>query len=457
MAKQDYSALAKEVVENVGGSENIVSVSNCMTRLRFVLKDDTQADEAALKRISGVKGVMNQGGQYQVIIGTHVNEVIKDVRAAAGLTEEAQERPDMKVVKDDSLFNRFFKTISSCMMPVIGVMVAGGIIKGVLTILVTAGVLSATDGTYIMLYGAADSVLYFLPIIIGFTAGRTFGCNPIVTAVLGAALLYPDIAAVHEAGESISLLKIPVTLVSYSNTLLPILLGAWFAAKVEVVCKKVIPQMVQLMFVPAVTLCISVPAVYLVIGPVMTVVSNGISSGIMAIFDVFPMGAGIILGAFWQLIVLLGLHSAMIPILINNIVTMGSDPVNAILGLTVWALAGVSLGYALKVKDKEKKSMGIGSMASCLCGVTEPTIYSIALPKFKLFICAFIGGGISGGILALMGGRLYAMAGDGLFRIAGMINPEGLDISFYGFLITMTIAFAVSGILAYIVTDAEKD
>lgn len=457
MAQKDYSQLAAEVVQAVGGKENIISVTNCMTRLRFVLKDDSIPDAEQVKAVKGVKGVMNQGGQYQVIIGTHVNEVVKDVQKVAGITEDAGiNKEDMKLVKDDSLWNRFFKTISGCIMPMIGPMIAGGIIKGVLVLLTTAGVLAATDGTYQVLYAAADSILYFMPIIVGFSCGKVFDCNPYTTAVIGAAFLYPDLVSAVAAEGGITFLGISIASVTYSNTFLPIVLAGFVASKLEKLAKKFIPSMVQLMLVPTFVLIITVPLSWLVIGPVMNVVSNALSTAVIGIFNVSPVIGGILLGAFWQMVVLLGLHAAFIPILINNLMTNGSDPVNAVLGLTVWALAGVALGYALKMKDGEKRSIGFGSLASALCGVTEPVIYSIALPQFKLFGCAWIGGGIAGGILAALGGKLYAMGGDGLFRIPAMINPAGLDVSFYGFIGCALLAFAVSGALAFIAADRDK-
>jgi PTS system beta-glucosides-specific IIC component len=458
MAGKDYSGFAKEIVSAVGGKENIASVQNCMTRLRFVLKDASIVDDNKVKGINGVKGIMNKGGQYQIVIGTHVDDVIAYVHAEIGEASDGlNEKPNMSVVKEGSILNRLVKVISGCVIPMIGVLVGSGILKGVLAILTTAGVLASTDGTYMLLYAASDAVFVFLPIIIGFSAGKVFNCNSFVTATIGAALLYPNISAVSEVGGSLTFLHIPVILASYSSTLLPIILAAWFASKVEKLSKKIIPQVLQLMFVPAVTLAVSVPVAYLVIGPLMNTVSGLLSTAVMTVFDVVPVLAGVILGAFWQLFVLLGLHSAFIPVLLNNIFTIGSDPINAILGLTIWALGGMALGYSLKIKNKDKKATGLGSVASCMCGISEPTIYSIALPNIKLFVCAFIGGGIGGGILAAMGGRMYNWVGDGLFRIPGMINPEGLDISFYGFLLTAAISFIVSGVLAFIVTKADAD
>lgn len=456
MAKENYEVLAEQIIKEVGGKSNVVSVTNCMTRLRFVLKDEAAASDEGVKAVKGVKGIMKQGGQYQVIIGTHVSEVRPIVEEKLGLSgKEPQEE-----VKETSLFNRFFKTISGCIMPMIGVMIAGGIIKGLLVICTTLGLFTKDAGTYQVLYAAADSVLYFMPIIVGFTAGKVFKCNPYVTAAIGAALVYPSLTSAlsgaAEAGAPLNFLGIPITNASYTNTLFPILVSAWLASKVERLAKKIIPTMIQLMIVPAITLMVTVPIAWLAIGPVMNMVSGILSSAVMGIYNLSPVIGGTVLGAFWQLIVLTGLHSAFIPILINNLLTNGFDPVNAILGLTVWALAGVSLGYALKMKNKEQRAVGLGDMASCLCGVTEPTIYSICLPQPKVFVSAFIGGGIAGGLGGILGIKLYSMGGDGLFRIPSMINPEGLDISFYGFIICALIAFAVSAVLAFVFTRASE-
>lgn len=453
MAK-DYTQLAKDVVAAVGGKENIVSVTNCMTRLRFVLKDDSIPNEDEVKAINGVKGVMNQGGQYQIIIGTNVSNVTPKVREVAGISAEDEGAVKIDKVGQGSLWDRFFKVISGCIMPMIGPMIAGGIIKGILTLCTTFGVLSSTSGAYQLWYAAADAVLYFMPVIVGFSAGKVFGCNQYVTAAIGAAFLYPNL--VTAVGEGVDFFGIPVVAATYSNTLFPVLLASFLASLVEKGTKKIVPEMVQLMLVPVIVLLVTVPVSWLAIGPVMNMLSNAISSAVMWLFDVAPVLAGVALGAFWQMVVLLGLHSAMIPIIINNITTLGADPLNAVLGLTVWALAGVSLGYALKMRDPEKRAEGITDMTTCLFGVTEPTIYSIALPQFKCFMAAWAGGGIAGGILAALGGKCYSMAGDGFFRIPAMINPAGLDISFYGFIVTMLIAFAVSGILAYILADPEK-
>ena len=323
MSNTDYSQLAKEVVKGVGGKTNIVSVTNCMTRLRFVLKDDSIADKDTIASIKGVKGVMNQGGQYQVIVGTNVSDVIPYVRKEADINDDKVSKDDYKIVKEGSLWNRFFKTIAGCVMPMIGPLVASGIIKGLLVILVTVGVLTSESGTYQILYAAADSVMYFMPILVGFTCGKIFNCNPYITAVIGAAFLYPSLITAVGAEGGITFLTIPITNVSYSNSFLPILLASYVASKLEKLAKKVIPSILQLIFVPTVVLVITVPLSWIVIGPVMNFLSGILSKGVMGIFGASPLIGGAVIGACWQLVVLLGLHTAFIPILMNNLFSLG--------------------------------------------------------------------------------------------------------------------------------------
>ena len=461
MARKDYEQFADELIAAVGGKENIVSVTNCMTRLRFVLADESIVKDDEVKKIKGVMSVVHGGGQYQIPIGTDVSDLCPVVKTKLGLTEDAMaagkaKAESMRVVKQDSFFNKFFKAIAGCIVPMIAPMAAGGIIRGILTVLTTVGVLATDNGIYLILYAAADALMYFLPILVGFSAGKVFGMNPYTAAVIGAAMLYPDLMAFVGAETPLTFFGIKVTMLDYSQALLPILLAVYVASWIEKAAKKIIPQMLQLMFVPTVVLVITLPFTLLVVGPIMTTVSSALALGINTLYSTVPVVCGGILGAFWQMFVMMGVHMAIFPIIINNLTTLGYCPIGGILGLTVWALAGVALGYALKVKDGETRATAFGTMASALCGITEPVIYTVALTNFKRFICAFIGGGIAGVIGGAMGIKFYTPGGDGIFRIPCMINPAGLDISFWGFLICAAIAFVISAISSYLVTDANE-
>ena len=453
----DYSSLAKQLISEVGGKENIRNVTHCMTRLRFVLKDDKVPNTKNVKQIPGVLGVTISGGQYQVIIGTEVSKAYDKVCEILGIQE--QQTPE-EIIDDNEkagLFNRFFKLISGIIFPVMGVMAAVGIMKGLLAGLTSFNLLSTENGTYQILYAFADGFFYFLPIILGFSAAVKFKSNPYIGATIGAALVYPNIVTLYNEGTNITFMKIPVVLTSYGNSVFPIIAAVALTAYVERRVKKVVPSSVQLFLTPFITLSITVPLTFLVIGPIMTYISDILASSTQAIYGFSPIITGIILGAFWQLVVIFGLHYAFIPILINNIATMGEDPINAILNVTVFALAGAAIGFALKQKDKVKRSLGFSTGLTGLFGVTEPIIYGIALPYKKPFIAAFIGGGIAGGITAAMNAKMFGFGGNALFAAPLFINPEGIDVSFTAYLIASTIAFFVPLLLTYLFVSRDDE
>ncbi len=322
-------------------------------------------------------------------------------------------------------------------------------------LLTSINLLETTDGTYLVLYAAADAFFYFLPVILGFSAGVKFKANPYMCAAIGAALLYPDIVALKDAGTAITFLKLPVVLYSYGNSVFPIMVSAWVASKIEHAVQEKLPAAIRNFFVPLITMIIVIPLSFLVIGPVFTQISNLLASGTSAIYSFSPVLSGILLGAFWQLVVIFGLHYAFIPILINNITTMGKDPINAILSVTVFALAGAALGFAVKVKNKEKKALGFSACVTGLLGITEPIIYGVALPYRKPFAMAFIGGGIAGAITAAMGTCMYGFGGGGVFAAPMFLNPAGADISIVAYGISSAVAFIVSGVLTFLVMKKD--
>lgn len=454
----DYKKIAAEVVGKVGGNSNIVSVTHCMTRLRFVLKDNKQANDEEIKKIPGVLGVAVSGGQYQVIIGTEVSsvytEIVNTMDVTGGGSIDVDEGDIPK--EDGNLFNRFFKLISGIIFPVMGVMTAGGIIKGVLAGLTSFNVLSEASGTYQILYSFADGFFYFLPVILGFSAANKFKSNPYIGATIGAALVYPSIVSFYNEGIALTFLKIPVVLTSYGNSVFPIIAGVAVAAYIEKKIDHKMPTTVKLFATPLITLIITVPLTFLVVGPIMTIISDFLASGTQSIYNFSPILTGVILGAFWQLIVIFGLHYAFIPILINNIATLGADPINAILNVTIFALAGSAIGFAMKQKNKEKRALGFSTGITGLFGVTEPIIYGVALPYKKPFIAAFIGGGIAGGITAGMGAKMFGFGGNAIFAAPLFINPEGIDNSFTAYIIASLIAFFVPLVISYIITIKEE-
>lgn len=321
----DFKSLAKEVVAQLGGKENVRSVTHCMTRLRFVLKDDNLANSENIKQVPGVLGTAVSGGQYQVIIGPQVAKAYEKVTEELGIhgNEEGTDEGEQKEQGKGGIFNRFFKLISGIIFPVMGVLTAVGIMKGVLAALTSFHILTAESGTYQILYTFADGFFYFLPIILGVSAAQKFKSNPYVAATIGAALVYPNIVNVYNAGTNLTFLKIPVVLTSYANSVFPIIAAVAFAAWLEKRIQNKMPASVRLFATPFIVLTIVVPLTFLVIGPIMTYISNMLAAGTQAIYALSPVVTGVLLGAFWQLVVIFGLHYAFIPILMNNIATMG--------------------------------------------------------------------------------------------------------------------------------------
>ncbi|MCI1966489.1 MAG: PTS transporter subunit EIIC [Oscillospiraceae bacterium] len=455
----DYKVLAESIIDLIGGKVNVASVTHCVTRLRFVLKDESIAKTEELKATRGILGVAQSGGQYQIILGNIVGKVYEQTLPLLGFhsSEEADgEQPTQNEIKVyqkmtvGTVFNTFFKTISGIIMPLIGPLAAAGIIKGILALCTSIHALDTTSGTYVILYAVSNGFFYFLPIILGFSAGVKFKANPYVCAAIGAALVYPDIIALATAGTNTTFLTVPVIIVNYSSSIFPIMIAAWVASRLEHFLEKTLPDAVKMIFTPLLTILIVVPISFLAIGPVMTYVSQGLANGVMAIYSFCPLLSGIILGAFWQLVVVFGLHYAFIPILINNITTMHKDPINAILCVTVFALAGAALGFALKQKNKEKKSLGFSTSITGLLGVTEPIIYGIGIPYKLPFLYAFIGGGIAGAITAGMHAYMFSFGNGGLFAAPMFLNPDGIDSSFVAYCISAVVAFVIPIVLSLI-------
>lgn len=457
-----YEKLAKEIIENVGGRENINSVVHCITRLRFKLKDESKANKEVLKNMDGVVTVMQSGGQYQVVIGNHVQDVYKAVVEVGGFG--TNDTPVEEAGKTN-LFNRFIDVISSIFTPILGVLAATGMIKGLNALFVALGWLETTSGTYQILNAIGDSLFYFFPIFLGYTAMKKFGGSPFIGMAIGAALVYPTLTAVT-AGEPlytlfsgtlfespiyITFLGIPVVLMSYASSVIPIIIASYFAAKVEKGFGKIVPDVVKTFVVPFATLLVVVPITFMLIGPIATWAGQLLGQGTTFIFNLSPIIAGVFIGGLWQVFVIFGLHWGLVPIALNNLTVYGSDPVLAMIFAASFAQIGAVLAVWMKIKNQKLKSLSIPAFISGIFGVTEPAIYGITLPLKKPFIISCIGGGVGGAILAIAQSKIYMVGGLGIFGIPTYIPPTGgLGFSFWAVLIAIAVAFVLSFVLTYL-------
>ncbi|MDO4266986.1 MAG: beta-glucoside-specific PTS transporter subunit IIABC [Eubacteriales bacterium] len=457
-----YESLAKEIVRNVGGRENVISLTHCITRLRFKLRNEEKAADEVLKGMDGVVTVMKSGGQYQVVIGNHVPEVYADVMPLLGLDDgaaPAEEKPS------GSLFNRAIDAISGIFQPILGIMAACGMVKGLNALFVALGWYPDTCGGYLVLNAIGDGLFTFLPLFLGYTAAKKFQLKPMVGLVIGAIMCYPGIqgSALKAGGEALYTLftgtmfesavyteffGIPLIAMDYTGTVVPVIFVVYFASKCEKLFSRFIPDLVKFFFVPMLTLLVAVPVGFLLIGPAATFGSTIIAETVIGVRDFSPMIAGAIVGLTWQILVIFGLHWGFIPVYINNIMTNGYDNVMMPFFACTFATSAVVLAIFFKTKNRQMKEMALPNFISGIFGVTEPAIYGILLPLKKPFIISCIAGGIGGGFYGAFNFRKFMMGGMGIFEFPAMIEPDGsmgnLMVAFAGVIITMVIAFAAT-------------
>lgn len=457
-----YHELAKEIIKNVGGKENVLGLVHCITRLRFTLKDETRANDEVLKKMDGVVTVMKSGGQYQVVIGNHVPEVFEDVMPLLDLGEKTA-APEEK--KSGKLLDRAIDVVSGIFQPILGIMAACGMLKGLNTLFVTLGLYSAQCGGYMIINAAGDALFTFLPLFLGYTAAKKFGLKPMLGLAIGAAMCYPGIqSSALSAGMEplyhllegtmfsspvyIDFFGIPIISVDYTGTVIPVILAVWFASKCEKLLNKFIPDLVKFFFVPMLTLLITLPVSVLFLGPIATFGSTLISEFTLAIRSVSPLLAGGVVGLTWQILVIFGMHWGFIPVYINNVMTLGYDNVMMPFFACTFATSAVVLAIFFKTKDKKLKEMAIPNFISGIFGVTEPAIYGILLPLKKPFIISCIAGGIGGAFYGHFNFRKFILGGMGIFELPNMMNPDGtmgnIIVAFVGIAISMAVGFILT-------------
>ncbi|MDH6363661.1 PTS system beta-glucosides-specific IIC component [Enterococcus sp. PF1-24] len=459
-----YHDLAEKIVANVGGKENINSLTHCITRLRFKLKDESKANDDVLKNMEGVVTVMKSGGQYQVVIGNHVPAVYEDVVSIAGLSGETETQSE----ESSGIFNTLIDVISGTFQPFLGALSAGGMIKGLVALLIAFGVLTTDSGTYMVLNGIGDAIFNFLPIAVGVSAAKKFGVNQYVGLAIGGALMYPNLqlsafqAAMPDGPLSVlfagtmfespvytTFLGIPFVANNYASSVIPALLIVWFASKVQKLIKPIIPEVISNFFVPFFVLLIALPVGFLVIGPVITILTGLLGAGFDALMNFSPLLFGLIVGFFWQVLVMFGLHWSLIPLAIIQLGSLGySTALIGMFGASFAQTAAVAAMY-FKLKNPKEKSLVIPAVISGICGVTEPAIYGLSLPKKKPFIFSMIGGAAGGAYMSIMGVRSYVMGGLGVFGIPSYINQETGDATGA---IHAIVAIVISSVIGFVLT-----
>lgn len=446
-----YYELAENILKGVGGKENVKSLTHCITRLRFKLKDEGKADTAGISELDGVIQVMQAGGQYQVVIGAAVDDVYQELIDSFGIAGSGSVPEDdgetAKPEKSRNVFNMLIDTVSGSMAPTLMPLAAAGMIKGILALCTAMGWLAATDGTYQVLYAISDGFFYFLPIILGYTAAKKFGCSEFLGMALGAALVYPTMVNLSTTNEIIgtlfagtafemsyysTFLGIPIVLPAsgYTSSVIPILIAVWAASKLEGALNRAIPQLIRSMAVPFLCFVIMAPLTYLVIGPVASLISGVLTLITEAVISIPVVGGalvGLLIGGSFSTLVMFGLHWAIIPIMLNNIAMIGYDPLMA--AGSIGGFVGTAQGFAvvLRTKSDKTRNIAIPATISQFFGVGEPLLYGIQLPSKFLFIQNIVFSAIAGLVMGAFNVHAYSMGSAGLFGIPTFMDPAGVD------------------------------
>lgn len=458
----DYSKLAKDIVEHVGGEENVNSLTHCITRLRFKLKDESKADTETLKNMQGVIKVMQAGGQYQVVIGSDVEDVYDQILLSTKIGDKSNGEPmeadhSASGNKKSSIVEKITDLVSGIFMPFMGAFAGAGLLKGFLVLFTTLSLLDKTSTTYTILYAASDSIFYFLPVFLAYCAGQKFGAKPFISMAIACAMCYPSLTGLFNDKEiAVTFFSIPVKLISYPSSVLPILITVYAQSKLEKGLMKIIPKIVQGMLIPLLDFIVVFPLALIVIGPVTDVVSRGLAGGIQMAFAFSPAIAGFALGTLWPLCIVFGLHWGFFPIVMNNYSVLGYDYIMPPTFGANFGIAAACLAVFLKTRNKDLKLIsGSASISALIGGVTEPGIYGVLLKNKRIFIGMCLINGISGIIAAVTGSIRTTQVPVNVLTIPALYAMSGPAI-----VISMVVSFVGVFLLTYLFTyknDAQPN
>ncbi|MGH1841639.1 beta-glucoside-specific PTS transporter subunit IIABC [Enterococcus gallinarum] len=454
--------IAVRVLDAVGGKENVNSVVHCATRLRFKLKDEEKADTNRLIQDDDVIQVVQSGGQYQVVIGSHVSDVYRELTGVANFDGESE-----KSAEKGNPLNQLIDIISSIFTPFLGAMAGAGVLKGFLTLAVTMNWLAADSGVYTVWYAIADGLFTYLPVMLAFTAAKKFKTNEFLAVSLAMALVHPSITEL--AGQTLSFVGIPVIIgaSAYTSSVIPIILAVFLQSYVERFFKKVIPSFLQIICVPLAVFLIMAPVTFIVVGPLGTIVGNLLGSGYDAIYNLSPILAGAIMGGLWQVFVMFGIHWGFVPIAMVNLTQFGFDTMVPMLLPAVLAQGGAALAVFFITKNVKLKGLALSSTITSLFGITEPTVYGVTLPLKKPFIAACISGAIGGAIVGFSQVKNYTFGLVSLLSLPSFIPQDTQDMSgLIAAAIGTAVAFGAAFVLTFVLrfedqpnpadTDTEK-
>ena len=448
----DYKALAQDIIRLIGGTENIRQLTHCATRLRFEFYDKGKANAKKIEALQGVISVVEKGGQFQIIIGNEVQSVFRAIKSEMKDTPH-NDTPET-VGEKPSIVNRIISVISTTFTPVIPALIGGGMIKAVLSILVLFSLVNETSSTYEIINFISDAPFYFMPVLLAYGAAMKFQCSPIMAMTLACALLHPTWNSIVEAGESISFFGIPVVLVSYSSSVIPIILSVWILSYVEKFAEKYSPSVIKFFLKPLITMFISIPIALLVVGPLGNLLNDLVQAGADFLNARVSWLIPMLMGAFQPFLTLTGTAWAMTPIATSQISALGYEVVNGpgMLASNI-AQGGATLAVAVKAKNKDLKQLASSSGFTAVMGITEPCLYGVLLKLKRPFVASMIGGAVGGIYAGISGLVRYSFVSPGLTAIPAFIGENPMNVVHA--IITIIISFVAGFIAAWVLGFKE--
>ncbi|MGL5388753.1 MAG: PTS transporter subunit EIIC [Enterobacterales bacterium] len=485
----NYADSAKEIVRLIGGDNNVINVTHCATRLRFILKDISQADKDTLKRVKGVITVIESSGQLQVVIGNHVNDAYQEVLKLINMDESVSvSAPNVGIV------SRLMDIISSIFAPFLYPLAACGVLQGLISLFAALGWMDPASGTYRILNFVSWTGFTFLPVMVAFTAAKKFNVNPFTAVIAACALVSPDymnmltankillvnsadpamqalmqeavnnpqiarvlaeVAGIPINADPLTFLGMPVQYLSYTASVIPIILMVWIMSYVQRFFERILPLVIRNLFTPMFCIAIMVPLTLLAFGPIGNMIGGAIGGVYNTLYHLSPSIAGAVVGALWMPLVTLGVHWGITPVTVGNYATLGYDTFTGLQASPVFAMAGAVLGVYLKSKDPEMKRVSLSAGMTALFGITEPAIYGVALRLKRPMICGCVAGAVGGSIAGAFNAVSWSYCLPGI-AVLPVFFKEGHMPQFLGFLLSICVAFVLGAVLTYIVGFKEE-
>lgn len=457
MAKQ--TQIASDILEAIGGKENVASVTHCMTRLRFTLKDEGLSSDDVLKKINGVITVIHAGGQVQIVIGTSVDKVYDEVckqgnfEVQSSFTEKSSGTTLKEKLTPKTILNNVLNAISGSITPILPIFIAAGIFKMVAVLFgpKNLALLSDTSNLYVICNLVSNAGFYYLPIFIAYSAAKKFNCNPIMALLLSAIMIHPDMLAIVNSGEPFTIFAIPMEAVNYTQAVFPVIIITWVMSYVEKWLKKIIPDMLRTIGIPVLTMVIMLPLGLCVLGPICETIMGFLASIIIWMTTHVGLPTIVVVGALWSMVIAFGMHVPVMTALLPTWLEMGYDAIVSPATIaSAIANLGVELGYALRAKGKENKSLGWSCfVTNATANIGEPYIYGIYLRDRKALLWHMIGAASGALTMGILGAKITMFSGVGFPWLSFLRFGEYALQGGIGMIVAFVVSFTLSIIFGF--------